>query len=512
MLATFPLSLVEISDDKSNEVNKDNHIKTSEWVPGFNYTIIDNYPYSWIEINETGTLLAYVSNEDDDAESINITAEDGWEFTFYGTSYTNITVDTNGWMTFQNANDGWTYNFDGQGSYDWRDIPQNCSDWSDSYDNNRNHNDTVCLLATDLIPSDYGQIFYEFFGNAPNRYLVIEYFEVAEINAESYLTMEAIFYENGDIKFQYKNITDPMSGMGWDYPDAKVGLVHGDLINYSNYTNDWNAAFGGAVNELAVYFRLNRNYTMDTNADYNWYELRRDGTHMTWLSNEDDEYDIINFTGQGWNFTFYDTEYTNISVSSNGWMSFPNLGDTRNWIVDIPNNILENQDCVSLLSADLDLETGGDVYYYFGGSSPNRYLIIEYYRAYDFDNEMLVGDFEVFFHESGNIKFQYKLVTDIAYADFPIIGLDHGDLTYYNNYAPTLPLTEKAIKFIIDASAEDLVDFTATIPPPAAAPSGDDDDDDDGEEAIPGFDLYLILLSSILALIAVVKKLRKNNK
>lgn len=260
VLATFPLSIMELMDNQNNDISQDhqiNALKSSVWNSGFNYTIIDNYPYSWIEINETGTLMAFISNEDDEAQSINITAEDGWEFTFYGTSYTNITVDTNGWMTFQNANDGWTYDFHGTGSLIWRDIPQNCSDWTDTDDNNRNHNDTVCLLATDLIPSDHGQIYYEFFGNAPNRYLVIEYFEVEEIMEEEYQTMEAIFYENGDIKFQYKNITDPMSGNGWDY-DAKVGLDHGDLINYNNYTNNWTITFGGAVKERAVYFRLSK--------------------------------------------------------------------------------------------------------------------------------------------------------------------------------------------------------------------------------------------------------------
>ena len=60
---------------------------------------------------------------------------------------------------------------------------------------------------------------------------------------------------------QYKKITDPWidAGNNWDVQDAKAGLDHGDLINYSNYTNDWNKTFNSApVEELAVYFRLSK--------------------------------------------------------------------------------------------------------------------------------------------------------------------------------------------------------------------------------------------------------------
>ncbi|MFX1481380.1 MAG: hypothetical protein ACFFCI_25150, partial [Promethearchaeota archaeon] len=502
------------ADNKSGKVSEDHQneaLKTSEWNPDYNYTIIDNYPYSWIEINETGTNITNTfmrfgsQNLDDGSTGISFSGQ-GWNFTFYGTEYDTVNVSTNGFICFSGQGTLWENTA--------RTIPQDGTVRGE-------HIDTAFLFHTDINLGrgagwgfGGGSVFYEFKGTAPNRYLVIEYFQVKNwTNALPGLIgdFEAIFYENGTIKFQYKLVRELM----WDqYSAPVVGLDHGDLINFSNYTNNWTKTFTGDVKELAVYFELNLNYTMDTNADYNWYEIIRDGTHMTWLSNEDDGAENITFIGQGWNFTFYDTEYSYINVSSNGWMSFTNLGDTDEWIDDIPSNIPENQDCVSLLCTDIDLDEGGDVYYYFGGSSPNRYLIIEYYRAHEGFTSDLIGDFEVIFYESGNIKFQYKLVTDIAYDLTPIIGLDHGDLSYYNSYTPTLPLNSKAIKFIFNASAEDLVDFTATIPPPAAAAAapGDDDDDDDGEEAIPGFDLYLILLSSLLALIAIVKKFRKHKK
>jgi hypothetical protein len=501
--------IIENNPNATNEPdNKEliEELKNSEWVSGYNYSMNTNAPYSWIEINETGTNITSDFNDLDDGSTGISFSGQGWNFTFYGTEYNTVNVSTNGFMCFS-----------GQGNLEAHSplpVPQDCTQPTTDY-----YNDTAFLLYSDfnLDPSHLrggGSVFYKFGGAAPNRYLVIEYFQVNNYSeahdGDLIGDFEAIFYENGDIKFQYKLVRDLVWNPGYI---PVVGLDHGDLINYSNYTENLNSITGGDVEELAVYFRLNRNYTMDTNADYSWYELRRDGAHMTWLSNRDDDYENITFIGQGWNFTFYDTEYINISVSSNGWMSFTNLGDTDWLLDDIPSAWDKHQDCVSLFCTDIDLGEGGDVYYYFGGSKPNRYLIIEYYRAVNWDDDKLIGSFEVIFHESGNIKFQYQEVRAGVEYDGTIIGLDHGDLTFYNNYTPylSLPLTSKAIKFIIDASAEDLVDFVATLPPPSGG-GGDDDDDDDEEAAIPGPDIFLVLSITVLAIIALAFKLKKKFK
>ncbi|MFX1443008.1 MAG: hypothetical protein ACFFHV_06300 [Promethearchaeota archaeon] len=189
-------------------------------------------------------------------------------------------------------------------------------------------------------------------------------------------------------------------------------------------------------------------YIMDTDADFSWIEINITGTNMTAISDEDDAHDSISFTV--WDFEYYGITYNEIFVSTNGWMSFTDEGSTSFWLSEIPSRDIENKDCVALLSEDLNLDNSdfgnGDVFYQFLGSSPNRYLVIEYYQAYDFHNEELVGDFEVIFYENGTIKFQYKLVNNLGGFE-PIIGLDHGDLTNYNSYDAILPLYEKAISF-----------------------------------------------------------------
>ncbi len=195
-------------------------------------------------------------------------------------------------------------------------------------------------------------------------------------------------------------------------------------------------------------------YVMNPNAEYSWIEISSSGINMTEISNKDDDYQVLDIFGvDGWNFTFYETNYSKIYVSTNGWMSFTNEGDTEDWLDGIPSQSSENVDCIALLCEDLNLDDfdygGGDVFYNFYGTVPNRYLVIEYFQAFDYSNEELVGDFEVILYENGTIKFQYKTVNDLNRFE-PIIGLDHGDMTNYNLYDANLPLTSKAISFIFN--------------------------------------------------------------
>jgi len=187
-------------------------------------------------------------------------------------------------------------------------------------------------------------------------------------------------------------------------------------------------------------------YIMDTNAAYSWIEISGTGTWMA-ISNSDDNAETISFLGAGWNFTFYEINYSSITVSSNGWMSFPDLGDTGDWIDDIPGASAENIDAVALLEDDLDPGSRGDIYYEFRGSAPNRYLVIQYDDVGSCCSGDYVGTFEVIFYENGDIKFQYQDVSDEPYPD---IGLDHGDLVNYNRWETSTPFSSKAISFTFD--------------------------------------------------------------
>jgi len=179
------------------------------------------------------------------------------------------------------------------------------------------------------------------------------------------------------------------------------------------------------------------------NDNYSWIEIKDSGIRLS-ISNYDDSYDVINLIS--WNFEFYKKNFSSIYVSSNGWVSLTNLGDIA-WLPGfIPSYDIENYGCIALLAEDLDPSYGGDIYYEFFGTSPNRYLVIEYYHVYDYYNLQFIGDFEVILKENGDVTFQYKNVNNLDYF-YPLIGIDYGDLANYNRFDPNLPISNLAITF-----------------------------------------------------------------
>ncbi|MFX1258635.1 MAG: hypothetical protein ACFFAN_12300 [Promethearchaeota archaeon] len=411
-------------------------IKTST-ESGGGYTMDTGASYSWEEISTTGNLMEDISDEDDDYEQI-LFSEAGWNFTYYETEYNTIYVSSNGWMSFTN---------EGETDDVIEKIPNNYI--------SENH-DCVALLCIDLDPSEGGNIYYQF-ETSPNR-LIIEYKDVYSCDGEDLLgTFEVIFYQTGDIKFQYKNIYNL-----YNY-EAIVGLDHGDLINYDSYTeiNMYNLP----ISSLAIEFTFDEmddfkcqnggGYIIDPDADYSWIEINNTigSTRMDHISDNWFSYEQILFS-DGWYFTYYETEYNTIYVSSNGWMSFTNEEEASSWLYGIPRVDNKNIDAVAPLSILLNTSYGGDISYYFGGTNPNRYLVIEYCQVYDYWFNELVGDFEVIFYENGTIKFQYKNVDVSRIFIGTNIGLDHGDLTNYNYYYTPFDLSSKAFEFTFSEMSE----------------------------------------------------------
>ena len=188
-------------------------------------------------------------------------------------------------------------------------------------------------------------------------------------------------------------------------------------------------------------------YIMDTEAPYSWIEISG-SNYLTTASEADDDFSSIDISLDGWSFEFYETKYDTVYVSSNGYLTFgyDYPAETGGEIPGVGPN---NNDTIALVWEDLDPSTGGSIYYQFGGSAPNRYLIIEYYHVVDFTQELQIGDCEVILYENGTILLQYKNLYD--HID-PTIGLDHGDFTNYNYFdaSEDLPLSSKAIKFTFD--------------------------------------------------------------
>ena len=233
-----------------------------------------------------------------------------------------------------------------------------------------------------------------------------------------------------------------------------VSLVSPTLLPFLFYKNSHELNYSDFIDHPMNSQFIGGGYIMDTEAIYSWDEISLTGTNMT-LSESDDAYEAISFTS--WNFTFYETEYDTIYVSTNAWMSFTDSTPTSSYGY-IPGYTLENLDCVALywtnLLTDDSMGGKGSVYYEFL-PSPNR-LVIEYDNIGGHDPDFS-GTFEVIFYELGNIKFQYKSLDNFTYYEGEA-GLDHGDGLNFNSFTEYFyqnpSISSEAIEFTFDQMIE----------------------------------------------------------
>ncbi len=143
------------------------------------YAYDDQAPFNYIPINTTGTPLGLA----DDGEA-NITSP--FPFTFYGVTSSNLRVGNNGGILF-NATTG--------------DV---------------GITNAALPIATpplsilpfwDDIDSDTGDVYWEVQGTAPNRMLIVEWYNRPHYSNTGSATFEVILYEtSNEIKYQYLDV------------------------------------------------------------------------------------------------------------------------------------------------------------------------------------------------------------------------------------------------------------------------------------------------------------------
>ena len=180
---------------------------------GGGYLMDTEANFNWEEINTTGTLMG-ISSQDNGVENISF-SEGGWNFTYYETEYDIIYVRSDGWMTFPEYNSMGFWPVPHLQSFDYDYIG-------------------LLMVMNGLNPSIGGDIYYEFL-TSPNR-LIIEYSQIYKYShfyddsPQLVGDFQVIFYENGAIKFQYKQVFNVLSQIPY------IGLDHGDTLNYNSYT------------------------------------------------------------------------------------------------------------------------------------------------------------------------------------------------------------------------------------------------------------------------------------
>ncbi len=164
---------------------------------GGGYTADTEATFSWVDATG-GTALGLYGDDE-----VSLALPIGFTFNFYGVDYTEFYVNTNGNIFFGSSSDDRAYNYSLQLA-----APAGC----------------IYAFAGDrAIYSEYGgEIYYQVFGDAPNRMLVIEWLnlqnvyyadDLAELG-ELQLDVEVILYEGtNEILVQFDNLViDPASG------------------------------------------------------------------------------------------------------------------------------------------------------------------------------------------------------------------------------------------------------------------------------------------------------------
>jgi hypothetical protein len=176
------------------------------------YKLDPKHPFEWIDAS-SGTKLS-ISNSDDATETITI----GFDFAFYGTSYSQVNVDSNGFLAFENS------------ALVYTNTP---------ISNNSAPNGFIAPYWDDMNPgrSQSGNIYTLLAGTAPNRHLTIAWVEVPLFDgsaSDNPVTVEATLYEgSNDIVFQYGNAYSASSAtIGIEDQSGDFGLQY--LFNGEN--------------------------------------------------------------------------------------------------------------------------------------------------------------------------------------------------------------------------------------------------------------------------------------
>ena len=193
----------------------------------FGYAWIDSLEpggptFSWVDISATGTSV--LLGDDATAGPFPI----GFSFGFYGASFSNFYVSSNGWVTFDAPT----------GS----DLSNDCP-----IPTNATPNNMLALMWDDLDPGDNSDpLYYQSFAAGACPYgayvgacTVIQYEDFCHwpggATCATAGTFEAILFDNGDILYQYEDAGDETGSgatTGIQNGDSSIGLNYGCNGNY----------------------------------------------------------------------------------------------------------------------------------------------------------------------------------------------------------------------------------------------------------------------------------------
>lgn len=190
--------------------------------------------YDWIEISETGTsTITYgvpgFYGDDNFSEPI----EFGFDFPFYGIDRTYFHVDING--EFLLTENTWYHSY--PDPYGIWQTDGNMFNYVYPIPGYTQMPALIAIYWDDLHADEgTGDIYFQTFGTAPNRYCVVEWHNVRFHNGTGgtpSLCFEVIFHEDGEMIFQYQNVATGQTGQvcPQDYGQSSTIAIQNDTAD-----------------------------------------------------------------------------------------------------------------------------------------------------------------------------------------------------------------------------------------------------------------------------------------
>ena len=151
---------------------------------------------------------------------------------------------------------------------------------------------------------------------------------------------------------------------------------------------------------------------------YEWTDLSNFGTEITFNGGLDDGYS--NILDIGFNFTYYGVEYSQVSVSTNGFLYFGELSSSYRSNTELPDAEIPNK-IIAAFWNDLDGRTNGIAYY---KAEADRF-IVQFTQFQKWASGGSTGNytFQIILKKSGSILIHYKDMTGTL--DEATIGIEN---------------------------------------------------------------------------------------
>ncbi len=338
-----------------------------------------------------GTTVSTIGGYDDGTQSVSV----GFDFSFYGNTYSTVNICTNGFINFGSSSTSWSN----------VDLP-----------NSNSPNNTIAPFWDDLKPSAGGDMYYSTIGIAPNRTFIVEWRNVPHYGSAYTSTTDYSFEVHlqettNSIRFVYGD----MVGAFNKGSSATIGIENGSgtacvKYSYNKELVDQYTSLSFLTSDGGITYELDVGYVSPT-------------TIAAGLSGKDDATQSVPL---GFNFPFYGTNYSTVNICTNGFINF-GAGSSSYDNQAMPNASTPNN-VIAPFWDNIDLFYGGNVYYDTIGTSPNRIFIGEWRNVTHYDSSDSDYTFEVQLYEGSNdIKFLYGPMTgDFADGSSATMGIENG--------------------------------------------------------------------------------------